>query len=373
MVFHEKYELLALRGGDQEITLPGIEISSKRPVLVHLLAAGYTPENRELLRIIIELSAENQRRVLETGDHDGIPYVVTDILPESLSLRNWVTAGAAAKPEPGEFTRMFQAAAKPAQAKSEAGAGESEPGEFTRLFRSPSGAATATPEPRPVAETLATPPAPEAPPAAPAVPRATEAAESTRLFQAPPAPPAPDPMATGDFTLMMRSPLAPEPVRPKAAPLSADPPGGFTQMMQGGFPKPPAAGPAPPASPARKPVPAGESFDSQSDFTRIFGPDAPASDSLTQPAAPQVPLPQGGQATGVFSRRPVPPAPEAAPGPGEFTRMFSAPSPPPVSAPKPTQPAPAATPAKSYLPLILILGGLFLLAVILILVFALAR
>jgi uncharacterized protein involved in exopolysaccharide biosynthesis len=53
--------------------------------------------------------------------------------------------------------------------------------------------------------------------------------------------------------------------------------------------------------------------------------------------------------------------------------MFSAPSSPPVSAPKPTQPAPAATPAKSYLPLILILGGLFLLAVILILVFALAR
>ena len=87
MIFHDRYELLALRGGDREIALPGREISSGRDVLVHLLSDGYTPENRELLANIDKLPAEYQRRVLDIGDHEGIPYVVTDVLPPNLKLR----------------------------------------------------------------------------------------------------------------------------------------------------------------------------------------------------------------------------------------------------------------------------------------------
>jgi hypothetical protein len=483
MVFHEKYELLALRFGGEEIALPGREISSGKAVLVHLLAAGYTPENQELLGTMRGLSAEEWQRVLEMGDHDGIPYVVTDSLPGNLSLRNWVKAATAAPPPmtteslawdriatapvahppaadrtspagnstggPGEFTRMFQPAAVPAASTAAAPAApaqapgeftrlfgvapkpagatptavsaaetpmpaasnealpEPEPGELTRLLGSVSGAAPAIPEPPPLVETPATPPAAKGPPdakapvtrpatppepggftelfraqspVAPAVAPAAGAAEATRLFQAAPARTPPAAGATGDFTRMMKSPLAPESFQPKAAPPSTEPPGGFTQMLQaGGFPKPRAAEPAPPMSPARTPVPSGESFDSEDEFARIFGPEPPPSDNVTPPPAPQVPLEQGGLATGAFSRRLVPPAPAASSGPSEFTQMFKAPSPPPVAAPKPpTQPVPTqaglgAKASKSYLPLVLILGGLFLLAVIIILVVTLGH
>jgi len=92
MVFQDKYELLALRGGDNEIALPGREISSGRPVLLHLLAGGYAPENQELLRALGNLSSEQRGHVLDSGDHDGIPYVVTDTLPDNLSVRSWVAA-----------------------------------------------------------------------------------------------------------------------------------------------------------------------------------------------------------------------------------------------------------------------------------------
>src|SRR5271166_3917459 len=100
MIFHEKYELLALRGGDHEIALPGREISSGRDVLVHLLAAGYTPENLELLAAIDKLPAEHQRRVLDKGDHEGIPYVVTEVLPGTLKLREWLAAAKSEVPSP---------------------------------------------------------------------------------------------------------------------------------------------------------------------------------------------------------------------------------------------------------------------------------
>lgn len=106
----------------------------------------------------------------------------------------------------------------------------------------------------------------------------------------------------------------------------------------------------------------------------MFGSEVQSSDSLP-PAASQAPIPQGGEATGVFSR---PPAPAAQSGPGEFTQMFGAPSPPKpivVKAQASPAPAPAAPklPKKSNLALILILGGLFLLVVIVVLIFVLTR
>jgi len=90
MIFHDKYELLALRGGDEEIALPGREISSGRDVLVHLLSAGYTIENRVLLRAIDKLPEEYRQKVLDKGDHDGIPYVITEVLPAKVKLRDWI-------------------------------------------------------------------------------------------------------------------------------------------------------------------------------------------------------------------------------------------------------------------------------------------
>ncbi len=563
MIFHDKYELLALHGGDREIALPGRELSSGRAVLVHLLSDGYTPENLAVLATIDQLSAEYRERVLDKGDHDGIPYVVTEVLPAKRNLREWLAeAKSAPRPpsnpgrsgvwrippesgavkedalpvsEAGEFTRFFQAMKEPepvrsappkpddlptmampapmlaprleqlepAQLASASGIEaaipavaapapvrdvEPEVGEFTRMLRSAAPPAPATPPtatpavPEPEAGEFtrmlrsAAPPAPSAPvtppattPAAPVEPEAGEftrmlraatpaaqaaapaanepgpsleppvapapaappvvtpspakpvtqpgqftrilvspsappvvlpnsrvqppaadakppapdqaqPGEFTRMFQAPtpaaptaktpPAAPSPSPSAAapGEFTRMMQSPLAPEPLpsQPPAPPAKSA--SEFTRMMQAGqltdapaFPKPSAA---PPASPSLR-IPG--------EFTRMFAAEAQPSESLVAPVAPQAPLPQGGMATGAFSRRAASPPPSVPSGPSEFTQMFKAPPPAaaPAPAPKATPPAPKAE--KSPLTLILVLAGLLLLVVIVIVVFALAR
>jgi hypothetical protein len=144
MIFHDKYELLALRGGDREIALPGKELSSGRAVLVHLLAEGYTPENRTVLATIDQLPAEYQLRVLDKGDHDGIPYVVTEVLPPNLNLREWVAAAMAA-PRPATNPGRSGVWRIPADtdAPRRSATPATEPGEFTRLFQ-------AVKEPEPV-------------------------------------------------------------------------------------------------------------------------------------------------------------------------------------------------------------------------------
>jgi hypothetical protein len=412
MVFHDKYELLALRGGDKEIALLGREISSARPVLLHLLNGGYAAENEELLRVLGNLPADRRGHVLDSGDHDGIPYVVTDTLPGNLSLRSWVAAAVVAEPpqsigsaaqagtpnvEPGEFTRLFQpgekppqsagaaaplkptpAPARPAAATQTLSAAPAEPeiGEFTRLLRMPAA------EPKAAAPSVAPPPKPAAEPGEFTAmfqpqPRVAAAAatsapvESTGLFQNDPAPPpAPRRSGPGEFTQAMQPPLAPESRYSKPAALTAAPPGKFTQFMRGsGLPKLRVTRQTPLPQDRPRESPPGE-------FTRIF--ETPAGNA-SAPAASQTPLPQGGVGTVAFSP-PSALAGSAGPsGPGEFTKIFAKPSPPPMpAAPKPPQPAAGRIPAvvkknQSYLSLILILAGLFLLAVIVIVVLVLMR
>jgi hypothetical protein len=410
MVFRDKYELLAIRGGDLEIALPGREISSARPVLVHLLAGGYAPENQELLRAVGNLSADQRKHVLDTGDHDGIPYVVTDTLPDNLLLRSWVAAAIVEQPrqsrepsaqagtpyaEPGEFTRLFQGAEKPpaptraaapakladaparpeeqdtatmAKAATTEGAApaaapaEPEFGEFTRLLRAPS-AGPKAPAPPKGQEAAAPSGAPPNEPAA-------EPGEFTSMFQSQP----PDAAASGpgEFTRAMRPPLAGESNYTKPAAPAAPPSSEFTRIMRGSpLPPPPETrqGPSPQAQPR-------ESLQSQGEFTRIFEAEPSPAGNLTAPAASQAPLPRGGLATGAFSRDLASAGSGAPSGESEFTKMIARPSPPPVAAaPKAPQPPagrfpPLVKTKQSYLPLILILAGLFLLVVILIVVFA---
>jgi hypothetical protein len=108
------------------------------------------------------------------------------------------------------------------------------------------------------------------------------------------------------------------------------------------------------------------------EFTRMFATEPEPSESLAAPAEPQAPLPQGGAATGAFSRRSLSAPPPAPAGSSEFTQMFAArPPATPAETPAPAPAPPAPKAEKSYLPLILILGGLFLLVVIVVLIFAL--
>jgi len=398
MVFRDKYELLALRGGDKEIALPGREISSARPVLLHLLAGGYAPENQELLRALGNLSADQRGHVLESGDHDGIPYVVTDTLPDNVSLRSWVAAAVVAQPpqsngsaaeagapnvEPGEFTRLFQAVEMPAPAPARPAAAtqtlatapaEPEIGEFTRLLRTPAA------EPKAAAQSVAPQQEPAAEPGEftsmfqpqPRVAAAAAATsgpvESTGLFHDPVPPPASQHSGPGEFTQAMQPPLAAPSNYPKPAAPAAPPASEFTRFMQGsGLPKPRVVRQSPPRERPRE-SPPGE-------FTRIF--ETPAGD-LATPAASPVPLPQGGVGTVAFSQPSALAGSGGPSGPGEFTKIFAKPSPPPMPAtPKPPQPVAGRVPAvvknNQYLSLILILAGLFLLAVILILVLVLMR
>jgi hypothetical protein len=405
MVFQDKYELLALRGGDREIALPGREISSARPVLLHLLAGGYAPENQELLRALGNLSSGQRGHVLDSGDHDGIPYVVTDTLPGNLSLRSWVAAAVVAQPPqssesaapagapfagPGEFTQLFQAAEKPkegvgtaapvkpapAPARPEAATQtlsaapvEPEIGEFTRLLRTPAA------EPKAAA--------PSVPPQQGPV---AEPGEFTRMFEPQPRvsaataatsgvpAPAPQRSGPGEFTRAMQPPLAPKSNHPMPAAPAAPPPSEFTRIMQGNrLPQPPVIH----RSPLSQAQPR-ESLQSPGDFTRLFEAEPSPTERLAAPAAVEAPLPQGGLATGAFSRDVASAGPAGPSGPSEFTQ-FALRSPAPVTpAPKQPQPPAGRVPAvvkknQSYLTLILILAGLFLLAVILILVLVLKR
>jgi hypothetical protein len=358
MIFHEKYELLALRGGDHEIALPGREISSGRDVLVHLLAAGYTPENLELLAAIDKLPAEHQRRVLDRGDHEGIPYVITEVLAGTLKLREWLAAAKSEAPSPAPVKSSAQRgvwrvpAAVGAPPKSAAPA--SEPEEFRRLF-----------EPVKEPEQVRRPPTQdELPTAQIVVPRLDQMAPATPVAMQAPAPAEPEP---GEFTRIMRSPAAPPLVPPTAppaamqAPAPAEPePGEFTRILRSAAapPAPPAATPAVtrvPAPPAPEP----------GEFTRILRSTAPPEPPVATAAAPQAPAPaapEPGEFTRMFQTEapdaprpsmsgadqfgiPAPPAPTQTPrsaGPGEFTRMMQSPL-----APEPLRSRPAAAPPPS--------------------------
>ena len=368
MRFQEQFELAtAIQARDNEISITGTEVSSGRPVTVHLLLEGKSAETAELLRNISGLSGERRQQVLDQGDFGGIPYVVTYPLPAGASLRAWISAPEAQRstqvlrpagyktPEPGEFTRLFQARAfeplRQASAPSSASPAPDapsepaqQPGEFTGLLRSFS----------PQVETFKAPAA--EPVSAPAEKPAT--------------PPANQP---GEFTQMMRSPLAPVGDASAPKPAAKSTPGEFTRLVQRevGLDTSPKPEPASPRQPAQPP----------SEFTQMLRKDEPLSNDLFSPAAPIAPqLPSDGFATGAFSRPAVPAAPVPVTGPSEFTQMVSTPNVPasPIAAPPSVTPAPqAVVPAQrrraSYAPLLIILTALVVIALIFIAVFTLQR
>lgn len=371
MRFQERFDLPnAIHSRDNEMAIPGTDVSSGRPVTVHLLLARQDNELDELLRDIAGLSPERRRQVLDQGDYEGIPYVVTYPLPDDASLRAWISTPEVQRPtqvlrpagyktpEPGEFTRLFQARSfeplLPASAKNEAPAsapseGEQKPGEFTALLRQ-SGDQREVPK-APASETK--PPQFEKP-----------SAEKPPVQRNEP----------GDFTRMMRSPLAPETEAPIAKPAPSQTPGEFTRLVRGDLGLDAQArrdpSPMPPREPGR---PAGE-------FTRMLAKDEPLSDDLFSSATPvQSPLPSDGIATGAFASRAPSPAPTPAIGPSEFTRIISSPavttSVPPPAAYSPGQAEPKAMAAakhrSSYAPLIIILIAVVVVALVLIAFFVL--
>jgi hypothetical protein len=299
---------------------------------------------------------------------------------------------AQAKPEPGEFTRMFQSPV----AKPSASAPVQSP-------QAPAPPATLT-TPAPLAKT---------PP-----PAAKEPGEFTRMFQAP-----------GGQTA---TPIATPPPRSSAPAATKSGPGEFTRF----FETPSPAGPLPPIPAVQQPLapqgPGRSGFNQVSEFTRTFGkgtdvpvpppavapqqepgeftrmfqspvvagsptgvvPPAPQQPSSAPQPAPPMPPAAGGATRGFSSPTPATPAPPPG-GPGEYTRQFSAPAqltfgqaaatpsaPPTPLSPQAFAPPATAQPAmlnmatvpapakKNNLPLILGIVGIVLVAALLIVFFA---
>ncbi|MBS1857225.1 MAG: hypothetical protein JST11_17790, partial [Acidobacteria bacterium] len=196
-----------------DCSISGHEISSGRPVTIHLLAGGYSLENLALFQKITELPQEYRVCFLDSGEYRGIPYVVTDVLTGKTPLREWmgvIERKRAERTNPEDLTRV-RVWKIPTWVQGGEGHAPEAPAEPPP--------ATVPPAPAPAAEIedefslmLGEHTAPAAEPAAPMVP--------------PPPPPASGP---GEFTRLMQAqsqPSAPTPPPP------ASEPGEFTRLMQ---------------------------------------------------------------------------------------------------------------------------------------------
>jgi hypothetical protein len=90
MPLYERYELLELRRDDGIQTFHARDITTARPVQVHMFPEGDSPDKQKLLARLDHLPDSERRRVIERGDHKGRTYVVTDRLAGYPGFREWL-------------------------------------------------------------------------------------------------------------------------------------------------------------------------------------------------------------------------------------------------------------------------------------------
>ena len=384
MIVSGKYELLDVLHESGIRTYRARQVAlGHLVVMVHFIAGTETADDFALLDQLAELPDSERKLFFDAGEHESVPYLVSWPLPGFHSLPDWLErtlgehrvlpkaatpAPETARTDPSEFSRLFFSGLKEPPAEPKAAGRESGPGEFTRLFQKES--------------------AGETPP--PSHPK-NQPGQFTALFQAPSLgrPTASRPEARDGYAAPRRSD---EPSR-------ASGPGEFTQFFQGDFasaqPQPAAgapmepvwseprpAQPSPPFIPDVRPSGQPPHNDPLDPFQ--FRPTPIGSPRASVPPQSAVPL----GATEVFREGPSKPlsSPQGSAGPGEYTMVlgpgpaartgFPAPVPPPARS-TPTPAAAASTaPAErkpKYLPMWIGLAALLVLAVALVLFFALAR
>ena len=386
MSFDEKYQLVDLVEDENAKIFVAEEISTGRKVSVFLFVGEQARLHADLIERLRMADHRQFPELIETGNNQGTPYVVTQPLSGFSELKNRIlriqlTAEAPTTPQRENFSKVgmwhvpqILSAAPAAQKPSDETAKEPQPtkqpadapivapppsgGEFTRMFQTPAA---------PLGE-----PTVNIPKAAP------------QQMQSPPTPPPPP--SGGEFTRMFQTPAAPlgEPTVniPKAAPRqtqTAPPPpsgGEFTRVFQAAAPplgepavnaptapEPPAAQPRPPQSApgeftrffqsaSTTPVPPmPNKTEAKGEFTRVFGgsgrPEAPAAASTRLFESPPPPG-EGLRPEKPEVSRPSPPKAFGTPA-GEFTRVFGGASmetlPPAKSTPPAAEnPAPPAAP-----------------------------
>jgi hypothetical protein len=343
--FDSKYRLLKQIAGGRWRTFTAEQRSTGRAVLAHFVDQVALGGETSLFALIDQLNARDRSKVLETMPVGGSLVCVTEVLERFESFESWLRPKSASSPEPAP-----PAAPAPARPPGL--------GEFTQLFRGLSEGLPPSPQPSPAPIQASggsdSPGAPE-----PAKPRSAEPASAgfTELFRAPPAPlPTPQPA-------------------PRMDPVS--PPHDFDSVLPP--PRLDSVSPPPRQDPGAPPPlrVVGLRFGSQ-----MEGPPRPLKPNFggtfePPPAAP-VPLePRLPQE--LFPLDPGPRPMSAAPppiwsGPSEFTRQLE--RSPAISSVVPAVQAAELEPPpekKSYVPLLLALNLIVIIATGLIVYFALRR
>jgi hypothetical protein len=280
MILSGKYELLRPIPSSRFQSFHSRNVSTGKSLMLHFL----DPEDatsHDLLGLMARLPSDAKAIFIDHGDHEGVPYFVTDVLENFVSLREWIN---------GRLGGGAPAVASEAMAPADDNA------KTERLLRP-----LAPEPPRPPDPVKAAPPPPP-PPAIPPPP--------------PPAMPPPEQKAQpGEFTMMFGS--------------KGPAPG----------PSPAAADPILPPQPPKV-----ESKPAVGEFTQFFGRmgEARIEDSPIPPAAPAAPPPPPPpRHDSAFGGAP----PAAKQGPGEFTMLFGkSQEPPPASYSPPAYAPPAYTP-----------------------------
>lgn len=319
--FYSKYRLLKQIAGEGGRSYTAQHRPSGRAVQVHFLDRDAFADEVSLGDLLEQLSPRYRAKVLEMMTVDGSQVAVTEFLEGSATFEEWLRSGTAAT--------------NPMTQPSEPRSPSSKLGEFTQLFQSSEGPSAPTP-------------ATGLPPAGP-VER-----------------PTPGP-AAGSFTELFRpqtgDPQAGEPPPAQGPPGATMPPVRVVGLRVTTPREPPRREPEPKPPPLRPNFGAGPAFPPP--------PPEPLTPRL-EPRPPGAPI--------INAPEPPPPPPLPSPvwsGPSEFTRQlqggprFGAEDPPVLAGPGPAEPP--APPKPSYVPLLLALNLVFIIAVGLIVYFALKR
>lgn len=92
---YDRFELLDLDRDEGVQSYTAREITTGLPVKVHLFRKPKSPLQAALLEALDRLPESEQSRILDRGEHDGKPYLVTDRLLPYTGLTEWVKSQSA--------------------------------------------------------------------------------------------------------------------------------------------------------------------------------------------------------------------------------------------------------------------------------------
>ena len=128
MSFYQRYELLDLLKDDGMKTFAARENACGRSVWVYLFAGEDRAAYQDLFEQLRSLKARNVRELIEIGEHEGTPFVVTEPLTGFATLRQWAAietqrhTDSKASKDPEAFTRVGVWRVPPASARRTRGA-----------------------------------------------------------------------------------------------------------------------------------------------------------------------------------------------------------------------------------------------------------